>query len=39
MIAADLGRFALMASVPVGYALGVLTLAQLLAVAFARRAR
>lgn len=34
MIAADLGRFALLASLPVCYALGVLTLAQLLAVAF-----
>lgn len=35
MIAADLGRFVLMGSVPVAYALGVLTLAQLFAVAFA----
>jgi MFS family permease len=35
MIAADLGRFALLASVPVCYGLGVLTLAQLFAVAFA----
>jgi MFS family permease len=35
MIAADVGRFALFASVPVCYALGVLTLAQLYAVAFA----
>ena len=35
MIIADLGRFALLASVPVGYELGVLTLAQLYAVAFA----
>jgi MFS family permease len=34
MIAADLGRFALMASLPVGYFLGVLTLAQLLIVTF-----
>lgn len=35
MIVADLGRFALLASVPACYALGVLTLAQLYAVAFA----
>lgn len=35
MIAADLGRAALMASIPVAYALGGLTLAQLYAVAFA----
>jgi MFS family permease len=35
MIAADAGRFVLFASVPVCYALGVLTLAQLYAVAFA----
>jgi MFS family permease len=35
MIAADLGRFALMASVPLGYAFGGLTLFQLYAVAFA----
>jgi predicted MFS family arabinose efflux permease len=35
MIVADLGRFVLMGSVPVCYALGVLTLAQLFAVAFA----
>jgi MFS family permease len=35
MIAADVGRFVLLASVPAGYALGVLTLAQLYAVAFA----
>jgi predicted MFS family arabinose efflux permease len=35
MIAADLGRAALLASVPVCYAAGVLTLAQLYAVAFA----
>jgi MFS family permease len=35
MIAADLGRFALLASVPACYAIGVLTLAQLYAVAFA----
>jgi MFS family permease len=35
MIAADVGRFALFASVPVCYAIGVLTLAQLYAVAFA----
>jgi MFS family permease len=34
MIAADLGRFALLATLPVCYALGVLTLAQLFAVAF-----
>ena len=34
MIAADLGRFALLASLPLSYALHVLTLAQLLAVAF-----
>ncbi|HUA28417.1 MAG TPA: hypothetical protein VMC03_05990 [Streptosporangiaceae bacterium] len=39
MIAADAGRFALFASVPVGYALGVLTLAQLYAVAFAAGGR
>ena len=35
MIAADLGRAALMATIPVCYALHVLTLAQLLAVTFA----
>jgi MFS family permease len=35
MIAADLGRFALLASLPVADAFGVLTLAQLYAVAFA----
>jgi MFS family permease len=35
MIAADLGRAVLLASVPVGYALHVLTLAQLYCVAFA----
>ena len=35
MIAADLARFALLASIPVSYALGVLTLAQLYAIAFA----
>lgn len=35
MIAADLGRAALLASIPVCYAAGVLTLAQLFAVAFA----
>lgn len=35
MIAADVGRFALLASVPVCRALGVLTLAQLYAIAFA----
>jgi len=35
MIAADLGRALLLASVPVSYALGVLTLWQLFAVAFA----
>jgi len=35
MIAADLGRFALLTSVPVCYATGMLTLAQLYAVAFA----
>jgi MFS family permease len=35
MIGADLGRFALLATVPLGYALHVLTLQQLLAVAFA----
>jgi len=35
MIAADLGRCALLATLPVCYALGVLTLAQLFAVAFA----
>ena len=34
MIVADLGRFGLLASIPVCYALGVLTLAQLYAVAF-----
>jgi MFS family permease len=34
MIAADLGRFALLASLPLSYALGVLTLAQLFVVAF-----
>jgi MFS family permease len=34
MIGADLGRFALLGSVPVCYALGVLTLPQLFAVAF-----
>ena len=34
MIAADLGRFVLLASLPVGYLLGVLTLAQLLIVTF-----
>jgi MFS family permease len=34
MIMADLGRFALLASLPVCYALGVLTLPQLFAVAF-----
>ena len=34
MIAADLGRAALLASIPVCYALGVLTLAQLYVVAF-----
>ena len=34
MIGADLGRFTLLASLPVCYALGVLTLAQLFAVAF-----
>ncbi len=34
MIAADVGRCALLASLPVCYALGVLTLAQLFAVAF-----
>jgi predicted MFS family arabinose efflux permease len=34
MIAADLGRFALLASLPIAYALGMLTLAQLYAVAF-----
>ena len=34
MIAADLGRFTLLASLPVCYALGALTLAQLFAVAF-----
>jgi MFS family permease len=34
MIAADLGRFALLASLPVSYELHLLTLAQLLAVAF-----
>ena len=35
MIAADLGRFALLASVPLAYALHVLTLGQLFGVAFA----
>jgi MFS family permease len=35
MIAADLGRFALLASVPVCYAIGILTPAQLYVVAFA----
>jgi MFS family permease len=35
MIAADLGRFALLASIPVAYALHVLTLGQLFLVAFA----
>ena len=35
MIACDLGRFALFGTVPVCYALGVLTLGQLLAVVFA----
>lgn len=35
MIAADLARFALLASLPLSYALGVLTLAQLFVVAFA----
>lgn len=34
MIAADLGRFGLLASVPIAYAIGVLTLAQLYVVAF-----
>ncbi len=34
MIAADLGRFALLGSLPVCYALGIFTLAQLFAVAF-----
>jgi MFS family permease len=34
MIAADLGRFALLASLPAGYLLGVLTLGQLLVVTF-----
>ncbi len=34
MIAADLGRFGLLISIPVGYAFGALTLAQLYAVAF-----
>jgi MFS family permease len=34
MIAADLGRFALLATVPVAYALGALTLPQLFTVAF-----
>jgi MFS family permease len=34
MIAADLGRFLLLASIPVAYALDVLTLGQLFAVAF-----
>jgi MFS family permease len=35
MIAADLGRFALLASLPLSYALGALTLAQLFVIAFA----
>jgi MFS family permease len=35
MIAADLGRFAVLVTLPVCYAFGVLTLGQLLAVAFA----
>jgi MFS family permease len=35
MIAADLGRAALLGSIPAAYALGVLTLAQLFVVAFA----
>jgi MFS family permease len=35
MIAADLGRFALLASLPLSYALGVLTLALLFVIAFA----
>jgi MFS family permease len=35
MIAADLGRCALLATVPAAYALGILSLAQLFAVAFA----
>jgi MFS family permease len=35
MIAADLGRFVLLASLPLSYALGVLTLAQLFVIAFA----
>ena len=35
MIAADLARFALLASLPLSYALGVLTLAQLYVIAFA----
>ena len=35
MIAADLARFALLASLPLSYALGVLTLAQLFVIAFA----
>ena len=35
MIGADLGRFALLSTLPLGYALHVLTLGQLLAVAFA----
>lgn len=35
MIAADLGRFALLATLPVSYALGALTLVQLFVVAFA----
>ena len=35
MIAADLGRFAILGSVPVCYGIGVLTLAQMYAVAFA----
>lgn len=34
MIAADLGRFALLASLPIAFALGTLTLVQLYAVAF-----
>ncbi len=35
MLVADLARFALLASVPVAYAIGILTLTQLCAVAFA----
>lgn len=35
MIVADIGRFALLASVPIAYAIGILTLTQLYAVAFA----